>query len=133
MIKSLFPQEMMNTSELDLESIAGKLLTFAEQFHLVHWQTGSYAEHIATGELYEYLYTFRDEVIEKLMGYTGRKPNGFKMGNINTSSETAISELMSFAISLKRYAESNGFIDVAAMADTLSGKAAKYKYLLRLA
>lgn len=132
MAKSLFPQEMLLSPELDIDAVAGKLLTFTEQFHLIHWQTESYAEHVATGELYECLQTFRDGVIEKLIGYTGTKPETFKMGNINTSAETAISELMTFATSLKRYAETNGFIDISAMADTLSGTAAKYKYLLGL-
>lgn len=132
MVKSLFPQEMLSESELNIETIAGKLLTFTEQFHLIHWQTDSYAEHSATGELYEYLQTFRDGIIEKLIGYTGRKPAVYKMGGINTSAETAISELMTFATSLKSYADNNGFIDISAMADTLSGTSAKYKFLLGL-
>ncbi len=115
-----------------MENIAGKLLTFTEQFHLIHWQTESYAEHMATGELYEYLEGFKDKLIERLMGYTGRRPDTYTMGVINTSSQSAISELISFSSSLKKYAESNNFLDVGNLADELSGKAAKCKYLLSL-
>ena len=69
MAKSLFPEEMMKSGELNLETIAGKLTYFHEQLHLTHWQTTSYAEHKALGKLYEYVQDFKDDVIEKLMVY----------------------------------------------------------------
>ena len=72
MAKSLFPDEMMKSGELNLETIAGKLTYFHEQLHLTHWQTKSYAEHQALGGLYDYVHDFKDGVIEKLMGYTGK-------------------------------------------------------------
>jgi hypothetical protein len=43
-----------------------------------------------------------------------------------------VGELMSFASSLKSFAESNSFHDIANLADALSGEAAKTKYLLTL-
>ena len=55
MAKSLFPEEMMKSGELNLETIAGKLTYFHEQLHLTHWQTTSYAEHKSLGKLYEYV------------------------------------------------------------------------------
>jgi hypothetical protein len=36
MAKSLFPDEMMKSGELNLETIAGKLAYFHEQLHLIH-------------------------------------------------------------------------------------------------
>jgi hypothetical protein len=39
---------------------------------------------------------------------------------------------MGFASSLKSFAESNGYHDIANLADSLSGEAAKTKYLLTL-
>ena len=137
MAKSLFPEEMINKSNgpgsMTLESIASKLTYFQEQLHLLHWQTSSYAEHKATGKLYEYLQDFRDDVIEKIMGYTARKPMSLKIDPIGPA-EVAIvvSELMSFASSLKVYGESNSYHDVCNLADALSGEAAKTKYLLTL-
>jgi DNA-binding ferritin-like protein len=137
MAKSLFPQEMINKSNgqgiMSLESIASKLTYFQEQLHLLHWQTSSYAEHKATGKLYEYLQDFRDDLMEKLMGYTSRKPMSIKIDPIGSTDVTlVVSDLMSFASSLKSYGESNSYHDVSNLADALSGEAAKTKYLLTL-
>jgi len=136
-MKSLFPEEMMNKSngggDMSLEAIASKLTVFHEQLHLAHWQTSIYAEHQAVGALYDYVHDFKDGVIEKLMGYTGRRPNSVTVGNItSTSSEIIVSEIMSFASSLKSFATSNSYHDIANLADALSGEAAKTKYLLTL-
>lgn len=83
--------------------------------------------------MYEYLQGFRDGVIEKLMGYTGRKPSNMTVGNIGgiTASACAM-EVCSFAQSLKSYAETNSYLDIANMADELSGEGNKFKYLLTL-
>ena len=122
-----------NGGELTLESIASKLVTLELQMQLVHWQTMSFAEHKATGGFYEYLQGFRDGVIEKLMGYTGRRPTSITVGTIGTTSALAVlSEAMSLASSLKMFGESNSYHDICNMADELSGEAAKTKYLLTL-
>ena len=134
MAKSLFPDEMMKSGELNLETIAGKLTYFHEQLHLLHWQTSSYAEHQALGGLYDYVHDFKDGVIEKLMGYMGKRPKAPKMEPLSdtASASIVVSELMSFASSLKSFAESNSYHDIANLADALSGEAAKTKYLLTL-
>lgn len=133
MVKSLFPQEMLSSGEMSLESIASKLTYFHEQLHLLHWQTTSYAEHQALGGLYDYVHDFKDGVIEKLMGYTGKRPSAYKIDPLGNSNAVAVvSELMSFSSSLKSYAEGNGYHDISNLADALSGEAAKTKYLLTL-
>lgn len=120
--------------EMTLENIAGKLTYFHEQLHLLHWTTTSYAEHQALGGLYDYVHDFKDGVIEKLMGYMGKRPKAPKMEPLSdtASASIVVSELMSFASSLKSFAESNSFHDIANLADALSGEAAKTKYLLTL-
>jgi DNA-binding ferritin-like protein len=133
MAKSLFPQEMLASGDMSLEAMLSKLTYFHEQLHLTHWQTTSYAEHKALGKLYEYVQDFKDDVIEKLMGYTGKRPGAYKIDPLGNSNATAIvSELMSFSSSLKSYAESNGYHDISNLADALSGEAAKARYLLTL-
>ena len=135
MAKSLFPSEMLKSGggEMTLENIAGKLTHFHEQLHLTHWQTTSYAEHQALGSLYDYVHDFKDGVIEKLMGYTGKRPGPYKIEPLtNCTGNECVSNLLSFASSLKSYAESNGYDDIANLADALSGEAAKTKYLLTL-
>ena len=133
MAKSLFPDEMMKSGELNLETIAGKLTYFHEQLHLLHWQTKSYAEHQALGGIYDYVHDFKDGVIEKLMGYTGKRPGVYKIEPLsNADSNSVVTALMDFSSNLKRYAESNSYHDIANLADALSGEAAKTKYLLTL-
>jgi hypothetical protein len=133
MAKSLFPEEMMKSGELNLETIAGKLTYFHEQLHLTHWQTTSYAEHQALGGLYDYVHDFKDGVIEKLMGYTGKRPAPYKIEPLtNCTGSECVSNLLSFASSLKSYAEANSYHDIANLADALSGEAAKTKFLLTL-
>lgn len=135
-LKSLFPEDMISKgagSDLSLESIAAKLTYFHEQLHLLHWQTTSYAEHQALGGLYDYVHDFKDGVIEKIMGYTGKRPGSYKIEPLGGANATAVvSDLMSFASSLKMYGEKNSFHDVCNLADALSGEAAKTKYLLTL-
>ena len=134
-LKSLFPDDMMKSSggEMTIESIAAKLTFFHEQLHLTHWQTTSYAEHQALGALYDYVHDFKDGVIEKLMGYTGKRPTPYKIEPLtNCTGNECVSNVLSFASSLKSYAESNGYHDISNLADALSGEAAKTRYLLTL-
>jgi DNA-binding ferritin-like protein len=136
-LKSFFPEEMMISSssseELTLETIAGKLTYFHEQLHLTHWQTTSYAEHKALGKLYEYVQDFKDDIIEKLMGYTGKRPAPYKIEPLtNCTGMQCTLDLLSFASQLKSYGEVNKFHDVCNLADALSGESAKTKYLLTL-
>ena len=123
----------MKSGELNLETIAGKLTYFHEQLHLLHWQTKSYAEHQALGGLYDYVHDFKDGVIEKLMGYTGKRPGVYKIEALSgADSNSVVTALMDFSSNLKRYAESNNYHDIANLADALSVEAAKVRYLLTL-
>ena len=134
-IKSIFPEDMMKSSSegLTLETIAGKLTHFHEQLHLLHWQTTSYAEHQALGGLYDYVHDFKDGVIEKLMGYLGKRPQAYKIEPLSAATPMAVVEnLCMFASELKAYGEANKFHDISNLADSLSGEASKVKYLLTL-
>lgn len=131
---TLFPDSMNKSSaELNLESIASRLTYFHEQLHLLHWQTSSYAEHQALGGLYDYVHDFKDGIIEKIMGYTGKRPTIYKLEPLSVISATVVvTDLMNFTTELKMYGEKNSFHDVCNLADSLSGEAAKTKYLLTL-
>jgi hypothetical protein len=132
---SLFPKEMISKAAVDLslESIAAKLTYFHEQLHLIHWQTTSYAEHQATGALYDYVHDFKDGLIEKIMGYTNKRPTPYKIEALtNCTASQCVSDLLAFASQLKQYGEKNSFHDVCNLADSLSGEAAKTRYLLTL-
>lgn len=133
MALNLFPNEMLKSSDMTLEGIASKLTYFHEQLHLIHWQTSIYAEHMATGSLYDYVHDFKDSIIEKLMGYMGRKPGVFKIEALTSTGSQAVAvDMTNFANELKRFAESNSFLDIGNLADEFSGEVAKFKYLLTL-
>ena len=136
-LKSLFPEEMMEgkgSNSLTLEIIAGKLTYFHEQLHLIHWQTKSYAEHQALGGLYDYVHDIKDEIVEKIMGYTGKTPRAFKIEPLsdNADCKGVVLNLISFAKQLEEYAEANNMPDIENISQSLSGEAAKTKFLLTL-
>ena len=138
MAKSLFPQNMLSTASGDLtpDSIATKLTYFELQLHNLHWGTRSYAEHQALGGLYDAVFDFKDDIIEKIMGYSGTRAKIGNPGQLKDYSpgvsETVVADLISFSKQLQNYGASNNMPDIENVAQALSGTAAKTKYLLTL-
>lgn len=138
-LKSLFPDEMMEnsgSSSLTLETIAGKLSYFYEQLHLLHFQTTSFAEHSALGTIYDKVGDFQDEIVEKIMGYTGKRIRAYKIDALKDYSggmpNTVVRELVKFAKDLEEYAEANNMPDIENIAQSLSGEASQTLYRLTL-
>jgi len=139
MVKSLFPDEMMENAignALTLETIAGKLSYFYEQLHLLHFQTTSFAEHEALGKIYDRVGDFQDEIVEKIMGYTGRRIKAYKIDVLKDYSSgmpnQVVKELVSFAKQLEEFGEANKMPDIENVAQSLSGEAAQTLYRLTL-
>lgn len=137
-LKSIFPEEMMESanSSLTLDSIKAKLSYFELQAHEYHWQTTSLAEHLALGDLYDLVFGLKDEIVEKIMGYTGTRTKAMPVAPIKNYSagapEQLVSEIMTFAKQLEAYGESTGYCDIENIAQSFSGDAAKIKYRLTL-
>jgi len=138
MAKSLFPQDMMKSAsgELSPDAIATKLSYFEIQLHNLHWATRSFAEHEALGKIYDKVFDLKDEIVEKIMGYTGTRAkttgvNGLKDYGVGVS-EQVVNELISFAKQLENYGASNNMPDIENIAQSLSGEAAQTKYRLTL-
>jgi DNA-binding ferritin-like protein len=136
MAKSLFPEKMMEGVSLNLDSIKAKLNYFDLQLHELHWQTRSLAEHLALGDAYDMVADIKDEIVEKIMGYTGTRTKAMPVDPIKPYApgvpDQVINELMSFAKQLEAFGESNGMPDIENIAQSLSGDAAKIKYRLTL-
>lgn len=138
MAKSLFPQEMLSSASGDMspDAIATKLSYFELQLHNLHWGTKSYAEHQALGGLYDAVFDFKDDIIEKIMGYSGTRAKIGSVGQLKEYSPGAstqvVGELITFAKQLQNYGASNNMPDIENVAQALSGTAAKTKYLLTL-
>jgi hypothetical protein len=138
MAKSLFPQEMLEakSNSLNLETIAGKLSYFYEELHLLHFQTTSYAEHQALGIIYDKVGDFQDEIIEKIMGYSGSRVKAYRIDALKDyspgMSSQVVRELVSFAKDLEEYGEANNMPDIENIAQSLSGEASQTLYRLTL-
>jgi DNA-binding ferritin-like protein len=134
-MESIFPKAMLEkkTSSLTIESIIEKLFYFQIEVQMLHWKTKNYAEHKATGNLYEYIVEFKDDVVEKIMGYTGTTPITIAVFSYKEENFlTILSRIQDFSNQLKMYGEKNGYHDVCNKADELSGMVAKTKYLSTL-
>ena len=133
MATSLFPKEMMATSELTLETILEKFVYFETQIHLLHLQTPSHAEHSVLNA-YSEVGDSSDEILEKLMGYENRKVKAHKFTPIvdytPSMPNKILNDLKAFAKQLESFAASKGYSDIENMAQSLSGSAAKTLYLL---
>jgi hypothetical protein len=138
MAKSLFPEEMLEakSNSLTLETIAGKLSYFHEELHLLHFQTLSYAEHQALGIIYDKVADFQDEIIEKIMGYSGKRVRAYRIDVLKDYSvgmpNQVVKELVSFAKDLEEFGEANNMPDIENVAQALSGEAAQTLYRLTL-
>jgi DNA-binding ferritin-like protein len=138
MAKSLFPQDMLASSggELSLDSIKAKLNYFELQVHELHWQTFGLGEHEALGDLYNTIFSFKDEIVEKIMGYMGVRTKAMPIEAIKNYapglSDQVVKDLISFAKQLENFGQSNNMPDIENIAQSLSGEAAKTRYLLTL-
>lgn len=138
-MKSIFPSTMLNSSggELSLDVIKAKLSYFELQLHELHWQTTSLAEHLALGDAYDLVFNLKDEIVEKIMGYTGLRTKAMPVDIIKNYSmgmpNIVVAELLVFAKQLENYGSSNDMPDIENIAQSLSGDMAKIKYRLTLA
>lgn len=135
MAKSLFPTDMINTSggEITIETVAAKMSFFFEQIHLLHLQTPSHAEHSALN-FWDYVVDAKDEILEKLMGYEGRKIKAYKIDALTDyvpgAPSRVVGEVKAFAKQLQNFGDAKGYGDISNIAQSLSGEAAKTLYLL---
>ena len=137
-MKSLFPQDMLSSSggELSLDAIKAKLNYFELQVHELHWQTFGLGEHEALGDLYNTLFSTKDEIVEKIMGYTGVRTKAMPVAPIKDYTpdmpNIVVGEIIMFAKQLENFGANNNMPDIENLAQSLSGDAAKIKYRLTL-
>lgn len=130
---ALFSEEIMANAEMSLEGVTSKLTYFQLQLQLLHWQTTSFSEHKALDKLHSFVSSFKDEVIEKLMGYTNRRVKVYKLDALTSdNSVTVVNNILTFAYNLETWAELNKYCDIENLTQSLSGAAAQTKYLLTL-
>lgn len=112
--------------------IATRLLEMQNQLRVYHWQTKSYARHVALGGAYDDLSGLIDGFVELIMGIDGIVAVGpLKLHNKNQKSEeeyvdNAIDDLRKIRDDVDDYP------DLVAIADDMIGVFGKLKYLFTL-
>lgn len=133
---AIFPEELLNKDVLTIDNVVAKMSYFFEQTHLYHLQTFSHSEHKALNELYDSLLDFKDEIAEKLMGYSGKRIKAYRIEPLLEYSEGCsiklVSDIILFAKKLELFGTVNNMPDINNIAQSLSGTAAQKKYLLTL-
>lgn len=118
----------MNTADL-----IQKLFELQIDAKMYHWQTQSYANHKAVGELYDTIIASTDEMIEVAMGRSGRPKVGPK-ASVRVRNMTKKDMIDSLQSALKYFDKLNlvNSKEMGALRDDLLGAVAKTLYLLTL-
>lgn len=126
----------MLDNSLSLDSIKAKLNYFELQLHELHWQTKSFSEHSALGTVYDKVYELKDEIVEKIMGYTGIRTKAMPVPPIKNwevnISNTVVKELIKFSKDLENFGKQNNMPDIENIAQSLSGLGNQTIYRLSL-
>lgn len=114
------------------DMIATNLLRIQNQLKVYHWQTNSYAKHVAFGGAYDDLSGLIDGFVEILMGIEGIVAIApIKLANKNQKDETEfILESIELIKTVKD--EVDEYPDLLNIADEMIAVLGKLKYLLTL-
>ena len=120
------------------EQLIINFITLQQQFRILHWQTKSYARHIAYGGIYENLDELIDKFVEIYMGKYGRVEFSSGEGTIvlkNTSTlglNEFLNQNVDFLMSLTESLNQVKDTDLLNIRDEMTGEINKLKYLLTL-
>lgn len=111
------------------------LVQFQQQLRIFHWQTDSYAQHKAFGNIYESLDDLVDSFVEKYMGTFGRsKPTTTFVLELKPLSQSnvdiAIQHFIDYLKNMDNEIPDN--TDLLNIRDEILGEIHQLKYLLSL-
>jgi hypothetical protein len=119
-------------------SIISDFIAVHQQFRVLHWQTVSYAEHNAYGNIYSSLDNLIDAFMETFMGKYGRpalegEEDGICFKNITEIDiEAFLEEVVQFLLSFNNSLNNNTDSDLINLRDEMLAEVNKLKYLLTL-
>ncbi len=118
-----------------MENIVDHLISYQQQFRILHWQTKSYARHKAYGDFYDSFSGLMDDFIETHMGKYGRVKTGGKIeiSNMNdVQIKDYLEEIEQFLIELSEEYDERKDSDLLNIRDEMLASVNKLKYLLTL-
>jgi DNA-binding ferritin-like protein len=97
---------------------------------LAHFNTSSYAQHMAFGSIYETLEGLTDSIVEQLIGYSGEYPKSLAIGSVEVKNIQEVSKMiMDFGMKLQELARKNNYPNIENLAQEYSGAGAQLKFL----
>lgn len=123
---------MTLNESLESEQFINRIKALDAKFELYHHNTGSFAKHKTFDDIYTEFDQLEDDLIEKIMGYTGEKYTGVNIDLVysdNTGQEL-VNDLMNLGSGLQEFAKANGYSDIEQYGQTIHGLGAKLNYLL---
>lgn len=121
---------------MSINDIASHLFLLPVKVQFCHHLTTSFAAHKALDGLYDGTNGLKDELIEKIIGYSGAKYSQLTLGNVSNFKESSCLsvayEVMNYGKQLEEFAEKQGWCDIENIAQSYSGLGAQAVYLLKL-
>jgi len=124
------------------DSFIKELLAIQDQVKIFHWQTDSYASHMALGDYYDALSPLIDQFVEEYQGQFGRVPikanpgqsNIIGLSDIETGKvEVFVENIHKWFVQLRRNVEGKSdTTNLQNILDEIIGETSKLKYLLTL-
>jgi len=115
--------------------LADVFLQMYVQMRILHWQTKSYARHVAFGAFYDFLDDAMDRLIEEEMGKFGRvKTCGhLELHNIeNCDMDALLKEFEKFLVSMTLHYTDHDDTNLLNIRDDILGEVKKLRFLLTL-
>jgi hypothetical protein len=104
------------------------------KLELFHHNTRSFSQHKGFDQIYEEFDAIKDDLIEKIIGYTGERYRTLQLAisyNDQTGQEL-VNDFKYTSENISNFAITNNYPDLKNIADSLSGLGAKLNYLLTL-
>ena len=112
------------------------MVNFQLQMKVFHWQTTSYAQHMAFGAIYDYLDGAIDKFVEMLQGRSDRinfDDAGLKIQKLTDEAVNgSVEEFGKLLVSLSSYFDTKADSDLLNLRDKMLGEINKLKFLLSL-
>lgn len=126
----------LNFKTNTLDDIFTRLYQLPDKVQFCHHSTTSYAAHKALDGAYSAISDLKDSIVEKLIGYTGKRPNKISLAVLSGYSEVmnrqVAKELCDFGDALISYARNNNYSDIENLGQDYCGEGAELLYLLSL-
>lgn len=128
-------ESMLQVQSFSVSQTAAIMLTALSQLKVYHWQTDSYARHMAFGAMYEALDVLVDRFTEVAMGKYGRPTFGVALQIKDTGKckpEEFCDDMITILLALSSKLPAQHCADLLNIRDEMVAEFNKLKYLLTL-